>query len=197
MLERFRADPDAHPVRTPSGRIEIVSETIEGFGLDFTPHPVWREPVEWLGAEAAGEHPLHLLTDQPGRKLHSQLDSSPHSAAGKVAGREPIYMNPADATARGIRAGDVVEVFNDRGRCLAGAVLTDKMMPGVVRISTGAWYDPQADGLEKHGNPNVLTLDIGASDLSQGCAAQTCLVQVGLPRGPVPEVTAFDPPVLI
>ncbi|MEZ5783749.1 MAG: molybdopterin guanine dinucleotide-containing S/N-oxide reductase [Rhizobiaceae bacterium] len=196
MLEGFRQDPEAHPVRTPSGKLEIFSETIESFALpDFTPHPVWREPVEWLGATDTVGFPLHLLTDQPGRKLHSQLDCSPHSAAGKVGGREPIYINPSDAGARGISSGDIVEVFNKRGRCLAGAIVTEDIMPGVVRIATGAWFDPDPDtGCDKHGNPNVLTLDIGASSLSQGCAAQTCLVEVGPPLRNPPPVTAFDPP---
>lgn len=196
MLDEFRRDPEGARLRTPSGRLEIASERIASFGLtDFSPHPIWREPAEWLGASAASRWPLHLLTDQPGRKLHSQLDSSPYSAAGKVAGREPLYINPFDAAARGISAGDVVEVYNDRGRCLAGAIVTDDMMPGVVRIATGAWFDPDPEtGIEKHGNPNVLTLDIGASSLSQGCAAQTCLVEVGAPVLDPPPVTAFEPP---
>ena len=71
-------------------------------------------------------------------------------------------------------------------------------MPGVVRLSTGAWFDPAQDGsgLERHGNPNVLTLDIGASGLSQGCIAQTCLVEVE-PATETPEVQAHCLPTLI
>ena len=94
-----------------------------------------------------------------------------------------------------------MRVFNDRGACLAGAVITDAMMAGVVKLSTGAWYDPVEAGvpgsLEKHGNPNVLTRDVGASRLSQGCAAQSCLVQVERFKGPPPVVTAFTPPVFV
>ncbi|WP_306752180.1 molybdopterin guanine dinucleotide-containing S/N-oxide reductase [Paracoccus actinidiae] len=199
MFDKFRADPTAHPLTTPTGKIEITSASIEGYALPgFAPHPVWREPVEWLGAPRAARYPLHLLSDQPGRKLHSQLDPSAHSASGKIKGREPIYINPLDAAARGIFGGDIVEVFNSRGRCLAGVILTEDLMPGVVRISTGAWYDGRAeDGLEKHGNPNVLTLDIPASPLSQGCAAQTCLVEVSGPVANPPPVTAFNLPQLI
>ncbi|MNV70119.1 Trimethylamine-N-oxide reductase 1 precursor [compost metagenome] len=74
-------------------------------------------------------------------------------------------------------------------------------MPGVVRMATGAWWDPEvlgeSDTLDKHGNPNVLTRDIGASRLSQGCAAQSCLVQVELFAGDIPAVTAFAPPRLL
>jgi biotin/methionine sulfoxide reductase len=116
--------------------------------------------------------------------------------AGKVAGREPVTLNPKDAAARGISDGDVVIIFNARGRCLAGARVSDDIMPGVVRLSTGAWFDP-GDNVEKHGNPNAVTLDRGASSLSQGCAAQTCLVEVALHTGPVPPVTAHDLPDLL
>ncbi len=139
MLEDFRRDPERHRLATPSGRIEIASERIAGFGLPDCPgFPVWREPFEWLGGEGVLQYPLHLLSDQPLRRLHSQFDHSPYSRAGKVAGREPVFLNPSDAAARGIAAGSVVELFNDRGRCLAGAILSDAIMPGVARLATGA-----------------------------------------------------------
>lgn len=177
MYEEFRADPKANPLPTPSGRIEIFSEEIASFGLPDCPgHPVWREPREWLGRADPDE--LHLLTDQPANKLHSQLDPGTFSASGKVNGRERVYMNPADARERGLDRHDVVEVWNARGRCLAAVEPTEEIMQGVVRISTGSWYDPGPTGLDRHGNPNVLTLDIGTSSLGQGCAAQTCLVRV-------------------
>jgi biotin/methionine sulfoxide reductase len=196
MLEAYRRDPAGNMLNTESGRIEIFSERIAGFNLPDCPgHPTWFEPLEWLGATEAKDWPLHLLSDQPARKLHSQLDGSPHSAAGKVAGREPIYLNPKDAAARGIADGDVVEVFNDRGRSLAGAVVTPDIMQGVARLATGAWYDHDwQTGIEKHGNPNALTRDIGASSLSQGCTAQSCLVDVRKVDGPVPPVTAHALP---
>ena len=86
----------------------------------------------------------------------------------------------------------MVELFNARGRCLAAAILTDDLAPGVARLATGAWFDPDPEtGIEKHGNPNALTLDRGASGLSQGCSAQTCLVQVRGPVNEAPPVTAF------
>jgi biotin/methionine sulfoxide reductase len=193
MLDSFRRDPKRHRLPTPSGRIEILSATIQGFDLPDCPgHPVWLEPAEWHG-NAAGR--LHLLSDQPARKLHGQLDASPHSAAGKIQGREPIHLNPIDAAARGIEDGDMVEVFNDRGLCLSAARLTEDVMPGVARLSTGAWFDYDfQSGIEKHGNPNALTRDAGASELSQGCTAQTCLVDVRRADGPIPPVTAHLPP---
>jgi len=195
-FETYRRDPAGNMLNTESGRIEIFSERIAGFGLADCPgHPTWFEPLEWLGAPEAGRFPLHLLSDQPARRLHSQLDASPHSMAGKVAGREPVYLNPADAAARGIADGEVVEVFNDRGRCLAGAIVTPDIMQGVARLATGAWFDYDwQTGLEKHGNPNALTRDVGASSLSQGCTAQSCLVDVRRADGPVPAVSAHALP---
>ena len=185
MFESFRADPVEYKLGTPSGLIEIYSERIAGFGYADCPgHAQWFEPVEWLGGPTAAQFPLHLLTDQPFTKLHSQFDHAGYSTANKVQGREPILVGRADAQARGLADGDVVRVFNNRGSCLAALRLSDDLRPGVVKLSTGAWFDPsswRASGpgnTEKHGNPNVLTLDIGASSLSQGCIAQTCLVQI-------------------
>jgi biotin/methionine sulfoxide reductase len=199
MLAEFRSDPEAHPLKTPSGKIEIYSERIASFGYDdCPPHATWLEPIEWLGAKSAERYPLHLLSDQPGDKLHSQLDHGPHSRATKVKGRQPITLHPEDAAARDIADGDLVRVLNDRGACLAAARLSDRIRSGVVRLSTGAWFDPAGSGsnrpLEKHGNPNALTLDIGTSKLSQGCSAQTCLVEVERHDGPAPTVTAHDLP---
>lgn len=199
MFAAFRADPEANKLKTPSGKFEIFSETIASFGYDDCPgHATWLEPIEWLGAKTAERYPLHMLSDQPADKLHSQLDHSPHARATKIKGRQPITLHPDDATARGIAAGDLVRVFNDRGACLAAARLSDRIRRGVVRLSTGAWFDPADAGsnrpLEKHGNPNALTLDIGASKLSQGCIAQTCLVEIERHDGPAPAVTAHQLP---
>ena len=199
MLAKFRADPAANPLKTPSGKIEIFSEKIASFGYDDCPgHAVWMEPIEWLGSRTAERYPLHMLSDQPADKLHSQLDHSPHAKATKVKGRQPVTMHPEDAAARGIADGDLLRVFNDRGACLASARLSDRIRRGVVRLSTGAWFDPQDSGsntpLEKHGNPNALTLDIGSSKLSQGCIAQTCLVEIERFDGPAPLVTAHQLP---
>ena len=202
LLKAFRADPAAHPLKTPSGRIEIYSEKIASFGYDdCPPHAAWLEPIEWLGGRTAGRYPLHLLSDQPNDKLHSQLDHGPHSRATKVLGRQPITLHPEDAARRDLTEGCLVRVFNDRGACLAAARLSDRIRPGVVRLSTGAWFDPADSGsnrpLEKHGNPNALTLDIGTSKLSQGCSAQTCLVEIERHDGPAPAVTAHDLPRLV
>ncbi|MCW5747268.1 MAG: molybdopterin guanine dinucleotide-containing S/N-oxide reductase [Alphaproteobacteria bacterium] len=202
FLADFRHDPDGHPLKTPSGKIEIYSERIAGFGYGDCPgHPVWMAPTEWLGGATAARFPLHLLSDQPTTRLHSQLDHSPYSQAAKVKGRQPVTISRHDAAARGIADGDFVRIFNDRGACVSAAIVSDAIRPGVARLSTGAWFDPHDTGanrpLEKHGNPNVLTLDRGASQLSQGCTAQTCLVEIERYDGEPPGVTAHTLPQLL
>lgn len=199
LFDHFRSDPGRYPLNTPSGRIELFSETIDAFGYDDCPgHPAWLEPSEWLGN--ADRHPLHLISNQPSTRLHSQLDHGITSRNAKVAGREPIRLNPLDASARSVAEGDVVRVFNDRGACLAGVVVSDAVRPGVVQLSTGAWYDPVGRGgpgaLCAHGNPNVLTRDVGTSRLAQGPSAHTCMVEVELAVDPAP-VRAFELPDLL
>ena len=195
LFEAFRADPLAHPLRTPSGRIELVSRAIGGFAYaDCPAHPAWLPPAEWLGAVAAKQFPLHLVTIQPPDRLHSQMDPGPISQAGKVAGRERISISPQDAAPRGLTSGDLVRVFNERGACLAGVALDAGLMPGVVVMATGAWFDPAPDDLERGGNPNVLSLDIGTSPLTQGPSALSVLVQVARWTGAAPAVEAYQLP---
>ncbi|MEJ3658235.1 molybdopterin-dependent oxidoreductase [Actinomycetes bacterium KLBMP 9759] len=196
FLEEFRADPDGHPLTTPSGRIELFSEVIAAFGYADCPgHPAWLEPEEWLGSPLAATWPLHLVANQPRGRLHSQLDAGAESKRHKVAGREAVTMHTVDAAERGIADGDVVRIFNDRGACLAGARVSDGIRRGVVQLPTGAWFDPQPDQrLCVHGNPNVLTRDRGTSRLAQGCTGQHTLVQVERYDGEAPLVGALGPP---
>lgn len=196
LFEAFRRDPVAHPLRTPSGKIELHSQVVAGFGYADCPgHPVWLAPSEWLGAQAAEQWPLHLLTNQPRHRLHSQLDPAALSRAGKIQGCEPIAMHPDDAAARQIQDGDRVRVFNGRGACLAGVKLDTGLMRGVVVMATGAWSDPDGD-LDRHGNPNTLTADIGTSRLAQGPSAQTALVQVERYLEPAGAHRAWESPAI-
>ncbi|TCH97044.1 Asp-tRNA(Asn)/Glu-tRNA(Gln) amidotransferase GatCAB subunit C [Roseococcus sp. SYP-B2431] len=195
----FQQDPQAHPLDTPSGKVELHSETIAGFGhADCPGLPTWMEPREYLGNAAPDE--LHLLSYQPPTRLHSQLDPGPIAARDKIQGREPLVLHPADAAARGLKAGQVVRVFNTRGACLAGLRLDDRLARGVVLLATGAWFDPLEPGVPGslcvHGNPNVLTADVGSSALTQGPSAQSCLVRIEAWAGPLPPVRAHVPPAI-
>ncbi len=183
MMSAFRADPVANPLATPSGRIEIFSKTIAGFGYDDCPgHPVWLEPAEWLGRAAPDA--LHMISNQPRNKLHSQLDHGAVSTADRPKGVERVMLHPKDAAARGLTEGQIVTLHNTRGACMAEVRTSDEIRQGVVQISTGAWLDEEGE-LCKRGNPNVLTLDKGTSQLAQGPIAHSCLVWVSATDAPV------------
>lgn len=199
MFEDFRKDAKAHPLKTPSGKIELFSAGIASWDDPDQPgHAVWHEPSEWLGGAMTEQYPLHVVSNQPATRLHSQYDNGGYAQASKVQGREPVWINPDDAAARGIEDGDIVRLFNDRGACLAGAVISDQVRPSVVQLSTGAWYDPENPGeigaMCVHGNPNVLTHDTGTSNIAQATSAQTCLVELEEVEGEVPPVRVFHPP---
>ncbi|MFC5522932.1 molybdopterin-dependent oxidoreductase [Polaromonas jejuensis] len=195
LMADFREDPVAHALKTPSGKIELYSERIASFGYDeCPPHPAWVPPTEWLGATHAQRWPLHLVTSQPADKLHSQMDAGIVSRTAKIHGRQPVRLHPTEAARRGIHDGAIVRVFNDRGSCLAGAMLDENVSLGVVVMSTGAWFDPGDLGLERHGNPNVLTADLGTSRLTQAPSALSALVEIACWTDDAPPVQAFDLP---
>ena len=202
LLEPYRHDPESNPLRTPSGKIEIFSETVDSYGYQDCPgHPTWMPPSEWLGKEKIDSDELHMISNQPSPRLHSQLDHGKYSRAHKFNGREPVRLHPEDSLKRGIKEGDAVRVFNSRGEFLATAKLDENVRMGVVQIATGAWFDPQDPEADrnvcKHGNPNMVTHDRGTSSLAQGPAAMSCLVKIEKFQGEAPEVTAFVPPVVV
>lgn len=195
ILRAFRNDPDGARLATPSGKIQVSSPTVAGFGYADCPgHPAWLPPK--FAPDTA--HPLWLVANQPHTKLHSQLDFGAHSQASKRNGREVCTMHPKAASARGIREGDIVRLFNEIGACLASAHLCADMREDVVQLPTGAWYDPVLDASNRpmcaHGNPNVLTRDIGTSSLAQGCAGQLSTVQVERFDEELPPIRAYEPP---
>jgi trimethylamine-N-oxide reductase (cytochrome c) len=194
----FREDPLLNPLGTPSGLIEIFSKNIEKMAYDdCPPHPTWMEPVERLGGPTT-KHPFHVAASHPNARLHSQLCGTKLRESYQVAGHEPCVINPRDAEARGIKDGDVVRLFNDRGQTLGGAVVSDKVRPGVVQLYEGGWYDPLEPGkegtLDKYGDANVLSVDIGTSKLGQGNCGQTVVADIEKYVGPAVTVTVFDTP---
>jgi biotin/methionine sulfoxide reductase len=193
LLRRFREDPTGRPLPTPSGRIEIFSEKIASHGdADCPGHPVWlaKTDVPQPGS------PLFLVANQPMTRLHSQLDFGGYSANAKYRGREIARMHSRDAELRGIKDGDIIRVFNARGACLAAVRVTDAIAHGTIQLPTGAWYDPMDPDEERplcvHGNPNVLTRDVGTSSFAQGCTGQLTTVQVERFTGNLPPIRAFE-----
>ncbi|WP_159653332.1 trimethylamine-N-oxide reductase TorA [Vibrio atypicus] len=197
----FRKDPEINPLGTPSGFLEITSRKIGRYGYEHCQeHPMWFEKTERShGGPGSDKHPYWLQSCHPDKRLHSQMcESEEFRATYAVQGREPVYINPADAKAKGIKDGDLVRVYNDRGQLLAGAVLTDSYPRGVIRIEEGAWYGPlneKEGAICTYGDPNTLTMDIGSSELAQATSANTCIVDFEKFTGKVPPVTSFGGPI--
>ena len=197
----FRKDPEINALGTPSGFIEITSRKIGRYGYEHCQeHPMWFEKTERShGGPGSDKFPYWLQSCHPDKRLHSQMcESEEFRATYAVQGREPVYINPQDAKAKGIKDGDLVRVYNDRGQLLAGAVLTDSYPRGVIRIEEGAWYGPlneKEGAICTYGDPNTLTQDIGSSELAQATSANTCIVEFEKFTGKVPPVTSFGGPI--
>jgi len=197
----FRADPALNPLGTASGKVEIHSAVVEGFGYDDCPGtPQWIEPREWLGSAEAATYPLHVITKHPLWRRHSSYDNvDVLRELSKINGFEPVIINPVDAAARGIVTGDVVRVFNDRGQTLCGAHVTDAIRPSVVILQEGSWYRPAEPGvvgsLDRGGCANVITREGGSSRLAQSPVAHSGLVQVEKYEGDVQpnDYAAIEP----
>ncbi|ABD86233.1 molybdopterin-dependent oxidoreductase [Rhodopseudomonas palustris] len=197
-LADFRNDPLLQPLSTASGLIEFVSPYVGKLGYDDCPaHPTWIEPVEWKGSKGADKFPLQLISPHPPLRLHSQMCNTETRKSYTVADREPVVINADDAAKRGIKSGDIVRLFNDRGQTLAGAIVTPDILQGTICLHEGGWYDPAKPGekgaLDKYGSPNLLTLDVPLSSrFAQATIAGTAICDVEKWKGEALPVTAFD-----
>jgi anaerobic dimethyl sulfoxide reductase subunit A len=153
------------PFQTPSGRIEIFSTQLAQFtdwtktayGYEIPAIPKWIEPWEWLGdKEGTKKHPFHLISPHPRHRTHSIFNNIPWL---RETYEQEVTINASDAEKLGIKTGDTVEVFNDRGSCVVPAYVTERCMPGVLVLHEGAWMDLAEDGSDRAGNPDFLTLD--------------------------------------
>ena len=197
-MEEFRKNPIINRLGTPSGKIEVVSKKIAKAALDDCPaHPTWMEPMEWLGdAQKTQKYPLNLITPHPKYRLHGQLNNTWLRSLEEIGGREPVWMHPKDAEARGLKNGDVVRVFNDRGAALAGLIVTENVKQSVVRMQEGGWWDPlfsSSGDMCVHGNVNVLVPNEPSSKLACGNQA-TALVQIEKFQGELPPLAVFSQP---
>jgi anaerobic dimethyl sulfoxide reductase subunit A len=148
-------DPDHHKFTTPSGKIEIYSMSLaatpDPYGLGRIP------PIPtWIPDAADPRHPLRLMSPKSRARTHSIHGNQPILSR---ADRDDVWMNVADAAARGIEDGQPVRVFNDRGATILPARVTDRIAPGVVSIKDGAWFTPDKEGVDTRGCANVLMAD--------------------------------------
>lgn len=150
-------DPDNHPFPTPSGKIEIYSQRLAEMNNPMIPPiPKYIEPWEGHLDVLVKKYPLQLITTHFKRRAHTQFERVPWL---KELMPHAISINTRDAKSRGIRDGDFVRVFNDRGEMIVRAKVTERIMPGVVDLPQGAWYAPDQQGIDRGGCANVLTND--------------------------------------
>ncbi len=190
-------DPEGHPLHTASGKIEMFCETIANMQIDDCPGmPMWLEKKEYLGVAKEGQ--LHVVSPHPWFRLHSQMGNSERLRdLYMVQGREPVRINAQDAADRGIEDGDLVELYNDRGTVIAGAVVSDEIMPGVVSIYEGGWPQLDSKGRCNSGLVNFITSTQRASGLSEATSANTVLVEMRKCTDPEGRNLAYDPPAII
>jgi anaerobic dimethyl sulfoxide reductase subunit A len=169
-------DPENNPFPTLSGKIEIYCDHLaEMDNPRIPPIPMYISHSESYDAPKSTQYPLQLLSSHYKTRAHSTWHNVPWM---REIEPHSVWINTIDAAERGIEDGSMVDVYNDRGRIRIPAKVTERIMPGVVNVSQGAWYDPDEDGVDLGGCANVLTND----DHSPGGASimNSALVQVEL-----------------
>ena len=166
--------PANNPFPTPSGKIEIYSQDLADMSNPMLPPiPKYIETWESRNDPLVKKYPLQLITTHYWRRTNSKFDDIPWLRELEA---QAVSISSADARVRGIKDGNMVRVFNDRGQMIIPAKVTERIMPGVVDVPMGAMYDPDENGTDRGGCANVLTKD----EPSPGGAfcSNTALVQV-------------------
>jgi len=193
-LRAFAEDPKAHPLETPTGLLEIYSESLaKAFPCDSErpPIPKWVEQGEThnerLSSVRARKYPLLMCSNHPRWRLHAQCDDIPWTReipTCKVKGfdgylYEPVWLHPVEAEKRGIKTGDIVKVFNERGVVLGGAYVTERIRPQVAYMDHGARCDWIKMGeIDRGGAINLISPMNTSSKNASGQATSGYLVEV-------------------
>jgi anaerobic dimethyl sulfoxide reductase subunit A len=190
-FEDFRRDPEKYPLATPSGKIEIFSKQL--FDLN-NPEEIpalpkyiqeWESPFSHASAAVPGGedaalskagkgYPLQAIGHHTLHRVHSTHDNNDWL---EEAFPQRVFINPIDASARGIKDGDEVKVYNSRGALILPCRVTPRIMPGVVDTPQGAWYEPDENGIDRGGCVNVLTSHRW-TPFAFGTAQHTIMVEV-------------------
>jgi len=193
-LSEFCNDPENHPLSTPTGKLEFTSTAIQEHFPDDPerpPYPKWVEKGEWhdesLSSERAKKYPLLCMSNHPRWRMHAQCDDivwTREVGTMKVRAKdgyqyEPIWMHTSTAAERGIKSGDIVKIFNERGIVLGGAYVTERVIPGVAYMDHGARFDPiDPNGIDRGGAINLITPHMNISKHATGMACSGFLVDV-------------------
>ncbi len=196
-MRSFYEDPIAHPLDTPTGKIEFYSAALEehfpgdkeraGIARWVQGGPAsegWTHDETLLG-ERAKTYPLLMLSNTSHWRLHAQCDDitwfrevETHKIRGKDGYQyEPCWIHPIDAETRGIKHGDIIKVENERGTILCGAYVTERMIPQSIMVSKGAHSDPIAPHLDRGGSSNLISPDAPISSKCHGFVVSGYLVE--------------------
>lgn len=165
------------PFNTPSGKIEIFSKTLYDMNRpeDIPGSPGHIYCVEGPEDPLKEKYPLQLIAYHTKRRCHSQNEEN---SLLKELDPTALWINPADASARGISDGDMAEVFNDRGIIRIPAKVTRRIAAGTVAVSEGGWYRLAGDGADVGGCINTLTMTDKATPIANGNPQHTNLTDV-------------------
>ena len=191
----FINDPKKNKLHTKSGKIEMYCETFKKYDAKKCPPiPKFLEAHEYLGNAKEGQ--LHVLSPHPYMRLHSQMANADVRKIENIQGRQHVLISKEDAKKRGVKHGDLVEIYNDRGATIAGANVTDDIMPGVLILEEGSWLQLDSKGRCNNGSINMITSTELSSELSQATTANTCLASLRKCTD-AEKHTAFEPPVVL
>lgn len=199
-FEDFRKDPEANPLNTETGKLQIhsqkLADEVTNYGwTELPPIPKYIPPPEGVEDARSGEYPLQLYSIHYMRRSHSTYDNVPWL---REAFPQELFMNTLDAEARGLKTGDMVLVTSPHGKVLRPVAVTPRMMPGVVALGEGAWVERDDEtGIDKAGASNSLN---GTNPCGQGVQPwNTNIVQVArwegqplLPDANWPQRVIFD-----
>jgi len=191
---KFYEDPETNPLPTPSGKLEFYSERLAQHFPDDKerpPIPKWIEKGEThderLSSQRAKKYPLLIMSNHSRWRVHAQCDDiswTREAPTCKVKGSdgymyEPVWIHPSDAAKRGIKNGDIVKAYNERGAVLGGAIVWERIMPGVVSMDHGARVDSIIPGkLDRGGVINTIAPEGITSKHCAGIATSGFLVEV-------------------
>jgi trimethylamine-N-oxide reductase (cytochrome c) len=193
-LRKFYEDPVKYPLKTPSGKLEIYSERLARHFPDDKerqPIPKWVEKSEThderISSDRARKFPLLMMSNHGRWRMHAQCDDiswTREIRTCKVRAwdgymYEPLWIHPATAATRDIKNGDIVRAYNERGSVLGGAIVWERIMPGVVYMDHGSRCDWIIPGeLDRGGAINLISPNGIISRHCPGMATSGYLVEV-------------------
>ena len=172
----FRDDPIANPLKTETGRIEIYSPYLASQSDPEEIPAIPKYIPEWEGVSdpLREKYPLLMTGFHFIGRSHSTFDNVDYL---REAHTQALWINSLDAQKRGIKNGDLIKVYNDRGEVHLPAFVTNRIRPGVTAMPQGGWYTPDASGVDTRGSINVLT-KYQPTPFAKGNPQHTNLVQV-------------------